>query len=372
MIILGRYGDKFAEGLYELMKEYRENISYCPFSYRIFPDDECLVRFCDEPYLAITKGEIRFPPQSEKVRDAIKKDPNVIFINRGASGYKWKPIHEFVNALFSSMYLKKEMGTEKVSLIIPNMPFAKQDKIFYDKNGRKVDGAPVTVKMARNFLRQYADLLVSFNPHDFRDKTGWIVKNENTIPDTKKGERGCILDENNRVIIPEPEDWTGFAYAIDATPVLIEYIMEQIKNPFLIGADQSVKSVIKNILERYKNVSSADVKKQRDKYQDCLTTSEIGEMPKDLSNQDVLIIDDVIVTASSMENILDNIEKYNPRRKVCAAVHGEFSYNIKRGKSAYDLLKEKGAEIIVTDTIETPVSEVSVVPLLTEELYKII
>lgn len=372
MIILGRYGDRFTENLYELMKKYRENVSYFPFSYRIFPDDECLVRFCDEPYLAITKGEIRFPHHSEKVRDAIKKDPNVVFINRGASGYKWKPVHEFVNALFSSRYLKEEMGAEKVSLIVPNMPFSKQDKIFYDEEGRKVDGAPITVKMARSFLKQYADLLVSFNPHDFRDRTGWIVKNENTIAGAGKDNEGRILDDKGRVILPEPEDWTGFAYAINAMPVLIEYVMKQVENPFIIGADQSVKFAIKNILEKYGNIGSADVKKQRNKYQDYLTTSEINNIPRDLSNYDVVIIDDVIVTASTIENILDVIEKYNPRRKICAAVHGEFSYNIKKGKSAYDLLKERGAEIIVTDTIETPVSKVSVVPLLAEELNKLI
>jgi hypothetical protein len=89
MIILGKFGDTFAENFHEEMKKYRENVSYHPFQYQIFSNDELLPRFCNEPYMAITKGgEIRFPPGAEKLRGAIKNDPNVVLVVRGASGYK--------------------------------------------------------------------------------------------------------------------------------------------------------------------------------------------------------------------------------------------------------------------------------------------
>ncbi len=370
MIILGKFGDTFAENFHEEMKKYRENVSYHPFQYQIFSNDELLPRFCNEPYMAITKGgEIRFPPGAEKLRGAIKNDPNVVLVVRGASGYKWKPVHEVMNAYISSKYLKEEMGVEHLISVLPNMPFDKQDKFFYDKGtGELMDGAPITIKYVRELLKQYADLLISFNPHDYRDKTGWIIKDETTIPGATKDKRGRILDSKGMVILPEAEDWTGFAYAIDAMPLLARYIINTAENPIFIGPDISVENAIRRISDR---VLIAD--KVRDSHESLDVVSKI-KLPDDMNNYDAVLLDDLIQAGSTMNNVVRELiaHKNPPKSVTCGAVNGEFVYNKKLEKSSYDILTGSGAKLVVTDTIETPVSKVSVVPLLAKELHKLI
>ena len=377
MIILGKYGDTFAQNLYEQMRMHKEGISYYPYNYRLFANDELLPRYCDPPYLAITgKGsrdtdaDIRFPPGSDKIRSAIKNDPNVVLVVRGASGYKWKPVHETFNAYIASKHLKNQkygMGAEYLVLVLPHMPFGKQDHLFYDNDGKLIDGAPMTLKDAREFLKQYADRLISFNPHDFRDRTGWIVKNEKTIPGATRDEGGRILDTEGRIILPEAEDWTGFAYSIDAIPTIVKHIISSVKNPLFIGPDKSVENAIRKFSE---NPLIAD--KKRDKYDSSNVQSKIT-LPDEMRGCDAVLIDDLIQEGNTMNNVVRELiaHKNPPKSVTCGAVNGEFVYNRKLEKSAYDVLTESGAKIVVTDTIETPVSKVSVVPLLAKELYKL-
>ncbi len=370
MIILGKYGDEFSEKLYEKSRALNEKVSYFPYSYTLFSNDELLPRFCDRPYMAITAGgDIRFPPQAKKVRSSIKSDPNVVLVVRGASGYKWKPVHEVLNAYISSRYLKKEMGANHITIVLPNMPFGKQDHLFYDhESGSLIDGAPITVRYIRELLREYANLLISFNPHDFRDKTGWIVKNEKTIPGTTKDDKGRILDSNGRVILEEPEDWTGFAYAIDATEVLIRYMIKSKPNPLFIGPDKSVADIIRR---HSTNALIADKIRDRNERLNVASTIELLD---DMRGYDAILVDDLIQAGTTMNNIVRILRAHirPPKSIMCGAVNGEFVYNRKLGKSAFDILTESGTEVVVTDTIETPVSRVSVVPLLAKKLYELI
>lgn len=328
-----------------------------------------MVRFSGPPLYSITKGKIRFPRTSQKVRESVKGN-YVVFVNRGASGKDWKPVHEFVNAWASAKYLKEEMGAEKVCVIMPNMPFAKQDKYFYDEEGNRVEEA-ITVKYIRSVLKNFsnADLLISVTPHDFR-KTGWIVKDENPEMGWKRNEKNQIVDSEGRVILPEPENWTGFAYAIDVTPKLVEYVFKELENPYVVGADKSVKNVIKEIKEKYANIDGTFSEKFRNKYFNEMLEVEIKDLPKSLKGLDVVLIDDVIITAGTMYKQIQEIKKRNPKSITCAAVHGEFSYN-QQGISGLDVLRNEGANVIVTNTIETPVSVVDVTPEVAKELYEL-
>lgn len=372
MLILSRYGDEFGQKLFERVKDYKEGVQHFPFNYRVFPDDESLVRFSDPPLYSVKKGEVWFPPGSEKIRAAVKNDSSVVFVNRGASGRNWKPVHELLNAQFATQYLKDKnqgFGAERVCLIIPNMPFAKQDKIFYDDKGNMFDGQPITITYAREMLRKHADLLINITPHDFR-KTGWIMKNEKMAPELKIDAQGRVLDAKGRVILPFTEDLTNFAYAIDVTPELVEHVFSGLGNPYVIGGDKSVKSAILSIKERYANVDGTVAQKLRDRNFNEMLETSIGDLPADLSRYDIVLLDDVAITGGTMVGALKEIKKRNPRSITCAAVHGEFSYN-KYGSSGLDVLKQEGADVVVTNTMETPVSKVDVTGQLAEKLYEL-
>lgn len=368
MIISSRYGDEFGKRIFEEMRKYKENVKHLNFIYRIFPDDESIVRFSDPPIYSIRKGEVLFLPTCEKSRKEIEKDGQIVFVNRGASGKNWKPVHEFCNALFATNYLKNDMGAERVCIILPNMPFAKQDKIFYDNEGRMVDGQPITVKQARKILKEVGvDLLISITPHDFR-KTGWIIKDEDPELGWRRNEKNQIIDSEGKVILPEPEDWTNFAYAIDVMPEVVEYVFSNLDNPFVVGGDRSVEKAVRMVKEKY-NVNGTYSEKFRDRYWGNINLS-IDNLPPDLSAYDIVLLDDVIITAGTMKKAIQIIKQRNPKSITCAAVHGEFSYN-KEGKSGLDVLREEGANVVVTNTIETPVSFIDITPKLAEKLYEI-
>jgi ribose-phosphate pyrophosphokinase len=171
------------------------------------------------------------------------------------------------------------------------------------------------------------------------------------------------LDEKGRVILPEAEDWTGFAYAINAMPLLVKYVLNSLENPYVIGPDQSIKNAIETACPEIK-VKYAE--KHRDRNESLEVESKI-ELP-DMKGYDAVLFDDTIQAGTTMYNVVEEVKKRNPKSITCAAVHGEFVFNKKLGKSAYDLLKEAGADIVVTNTIRTPVSKVDVVPLLVKKL----
>jgi len=373
MIIFGKHDgkneDTFTKNFYEEIRKYAENVSYHPFEYRVFSDGESISRFCDEPKKFYLAEKAIFPCSAKEIRNTIKRDPNIVLVFRGASGYKWNSANDIFSLWVDSKYLKEKMGAKHVTAILPDMGFGKQDKLFYDHiTGELLDGSPITVDEARELLHQWIDLLISFNVHDFRYKTGWIKKDETTIPGATKGVNGSILDERGRVILQNAVDWTNFAYSIDAMPLLIKYVVNLSSNLLFIGPDRSVE----NIIRKYSN-RPLIADKIRDRRESLDTKSTI-ELPDDMTCYDVALIDDRIDAGNTLNNIAKMVGTHArpPRSIICGAVNGRLVYNDKLKKSALDILRgESGTRVIVTNTVDTPVSEVHVESLLAEELYRL-
>lgn len=118
-------------------------------------------------------------------------------------------------------------------------------------------------------------------------------------------------------------------------------------------------------IKRFEGTKGAISKKVRDRFRNNTLEVMIEDLPEDLSHTDLLIVDDVIITSTTLRKNIERIkESYSPEKMprsiTCAAAHGEFSYNDKYGKSGLDLLLEEGANVIVTNMLETPVSRVDV------------
>lgn len=82
----------------------------------------------------------------------------------------------------------------------------------------------------------------------------------------------------------------------------------------------------------------------------------------DFSGKNVVILDDMIASGSTMIKAAEKVRREGAKKVICAATHGLFLGN------SIKTLQEKADYLIVTDTIETPVSRVSVARLIAEEI----
>jgi len=77
-----------------------------------------------------------------------------------------------------------------------------------------------------------------------------------------------------------------------------------------------------------------------------------------------LILDDIIASGKTMIQAVKKVKSEGAKKVIAAATHGIFM------KDSLIQLKELTDYLVVTDSISTPVSNVSVAPLIIEELKK--
>jgi len=78
----------------------------------------------------------------------------------------------------------------------------------------------------------------------------------------------------------------------------------------------------------------------------------------DFKGKDVVILDDMIVSGTTMIKAVDKLRESGARKVIAAASHGLFL------KDSLKILQEKTDYLVVADSIETPVSGVSIAPLI--------
>jgi ribose-phosphate pyrophosphokinase len=91
---------------------------------------------------------------------------------------------------------------------------------------------------------------------------------------------------------------------------------------------------------------------------------EITEMKTELDfkERNVVILDDIIASGKTMIQAVKKVKSEGAKKVVAAAIHGLFM------KDSLIQLKELTDYLVVTDSISTPVSNVSVAPLIVEAL----
>lgn len=91
----------------------------------------------------------------------------------------------------------------------------------------------------------------------------------------------------------------------------------------------------------------------------------IERNPLPLNDRDVVIFDDIISSGGTMVKAVSWIKEQGPRRIRVACVHPLLSGDVR------DRILKSGAEAVVgTDSVPSPVSEVSVAPLIADALRK--
>jgi len=133
------------------------------------------------------------------------------------------------------------------------------------------------------------------------------------------------------------------------------------KGAFSLAPDDGAIEFVK-VTSRILRGDYGWLEKTRDK-----VTGEVTFELKALNvkDKDVVIFDDIISTGSTMIHAVKMLRKQGARRIYAACVHP-----LLIGDAKERILREGALEIVGTDSVQSPVSVVSVAPLIAEALER--
>jgi ribose-phosphate pyrophosphokinase len=210
---------------------------------------------------------------------------------------------------------------KKISMVIPYLGYARQDKVFKP-------GEPVTA-------RAVAGALSSF------------------------------LDENSKVYVVNIHAQSVLSHFrpqatnLDATPLLADKIKEMgLEDPVIISPDKGAVAMARTAA-RHLGAQFDHLEKTR------LSGTEVSMAPKeiDAKGRDIVIVDDMIATGGTMATAIAMLKKQGARRVFLASVHPVLT-----GNAVIKLYRSGVEAVLATDTLEKGVSTVSVAPLIADVL----
>jgi ribose-phosphate pyrophosphokinase len=213
----------------------------------------------------------------------------------------------------------REAGAQQVTTVVPYMAYSRQDRAF-------TGGEPISARAIARAISTGTDRVLTVNPH------------EPTV--------------------------TGFfdvpTEAVDAAGRLPAALPPDLSDPLFLSPDEGAIDLAAAVSDAYGDGTTDYFVKSRD-YDTGDVTVEPNEAP--VSDRDVVLVDDIVATGSTMSSAIDVINEYGAERVFVTCVHPLLA------TSAVTRLRRAGvAAIHGTDTIERPVSSVSVAPVIATAL----
>jgi len=147
---------------------------------------------------------------------------------------------------------------------------------------------------------------------------------------------------------------------LTAAPLLAEYIKEnmQLENPVVIGPDEESEQWA-SAAAKVIGADHGTLQKKRLGAEKV----EIATRSLNVRGRDVLVVDDIISTGGTIMEATKILRDQGARRVLVACTHPIL------GHDALSRIYESGAETVIgTDTVPSPISYVSVAPLIAEAL----
>ena len=208
----------------------------------------------------------------------------------------------------------REAGASEVVTVLPYMGYARQDEAFEA-------GGPVSARAMARAISTGTDRVVLVNPHE-----------------------GAVADF-----------FDAHVAVCDAAGLLAEPLPDDLADPLFLSPDAGALELAESTCAAY----GAGETDYFEKTRHSGTEVEITPSDADAAGRDVVIVDDIVATGSTMSEAVSHLDAGGAARVFAACVHPLLA------RSARTRLERAGIERIVgTDTIERDVSVVSVAPLV--------
>lgn len=213
----------------------------------------------------------------------------------------------------------REAGAETVSTIVPYMGYARQDRSFES-------GEAVSSRAVARAISTGTDRVLTVNPHEQRVCEYFDVPTE----------------------------------AVDAAPLLARGLPD-LRDPLFVSPDEGAIDMAEAVRDAFDDGSGETDYFVKTRH----SGDEVDVEPSDadVADRDVVLVDDIIATGSTMSEAIALLRTRDVDRVFVCCVHPLLA------RDAYSKLVRAGVETIFgTDTIERPVSRVSVAPAVADAL----
>ncbi|MFB6184221.1 MAG: ribose-phosphate diphosphokinase [Haloarculaceae archaeon] len=211
-----------------------------------------------------------------------------------------------------------EAGAETVTTVLPYMGYARQDRAF-------TEGEPVSARAVARAISTGTDRVVTVTPHedavcDFFD-----------VP-------AVAVDAAGRLAAPLPD----------------------LNEPLFLSPDEGAIDLAETVRDAYGDGTTDYFEKTRDYDTGAV---EVRPSDADCTDRDVVLVDDIIATGSTMAEAVAVLNDRGAARVFVTCVHPLLASN------AVTKLARAGVETVYgTDTIERSVSEVTAAPVVADAL----
>lgn len=255
----------------------------------------------------------KFPDGEKYIRfnDDIEDEITIV----QSTGY---PQDENLIELFLIAKNLKSLGCKKVRAVIPYLAYSRQDKRFKK-------GEAISISIIANLIESSGiDEVITVNLHEEK-----------------------IVEFFN---IPVKN--------LSAMPLLAEYFKDIVNNPIVVapdeGALQHAKEVAKILDCEYDYLKKKRISPDK-------VSTEIKEI--NVKNKDVILVDDIISTGGTIINASKILKNEKAKNIFVGCVHP-----VLVGDALMKIYLSGVKEIVGTDTLSSPISKVSVAPLLANTL----
>ncbi|WP_280535832.1 ribose-phosphate diphosphokinase [Halopenitus sp. POP-27] len=212
----------------------------------------------------------------------------------------------------------REAGASEVTTVIPYLGYARQDQSFKP-------GQPVSARAMARAVSTGTDRVVLVNPHET------AVREFFSVP----------------------------VAIVDAAATLAEPLPD-LRDPLFLSPDAGAIGIAETVRDAYGSGATDYFEKHRDREDGSV---EITPSDASVADRDVVVVDDIIATGSTMSKSVAVLQERGADRVVAACVHPVLASN------AVSKLRAAGVErILGTDTVERACSDVSVAPAIAARL----
>ncbi|MFT4891908.1 MAG: ribose-phosphate pyrophosphokinase [Halobacteriales archaeon] len=212
----------------------------------------------------------------------------------------------------------REAGADEVITVLPYMGYARQDEAFEP-------GHPVSARAAARAIGAGTDRVLTVRPHE----------------------------------AAVTEFFDPPAIAVEAAHRLAEPLPADLTDPLFLSPDEGAIDLATGVRDAYGAGETDHFEKTRRSG----TEVEITPRDADVADRDVVVVDDIVATGTTMSESIAVLGEHGVGRVFVACVHPLLA------RDATTKLARAGVEAIFgTDTIERPVSAVSVAPAVADAL----